>query len=94
MEDITPCATCLHCSTPFQSNNKLHAHLKDCASKQTAAAVDDATVAYYVAHSPGADTDALPPDLPIIKSDRLRVTQPGMAYKTWRYASALVGLIS
>ncbi|KAJ5494864.1 hypothetical protein N7463_010951 [Penicillium fimorum] len=36
--------------------------------------------------------DTLPPELPIIKSDRNRTTQPGMAYKTWRYASTVVGL--
>ncbi|KAG0157497.1 hypothetical protein PDIDSM_4682 [Penicillium digitatum] len=47
-QDLTPTATCLHCSAAFLSNNKLHAHLKDCASRHTAAAVDDTTVAYYI----------------------------------------------
>ncbi|QQK41290.1 reverse transcriptase [Penicillium digitatum] len=92
-EDLTPTATCLHCSAAFLSNNKLHAHLKDCASRHTAAAVDDTTVAYYVSQQDGTETDALPPDLPIIRSDRARATQPGMAYKSWRYASTVVGLI-
>ncbi|OQE32549.1 hypothetical protein PENFLA_c001G08144 [Penicillium flavigenum] len=98
-EDVTPTATCLHCSTAFhscstafQSNNKLHAHLKDCASKHTAAAIDDSTVAYYADSPLTNSTDALPPDLPVIKSDRMRTTQSGMAYKTWRYASTVVGL--
>ncbi|QQK42191.1 reverse transcriptase [Penicillium digitatum] len=92
-EDLTPTATCLHCSAAFLSNNKLHAHLKDCASRHTAAADDDTTVAYYVSQPEGTETDALPPDLPIIRSDRARATQPGMAYKSWRYASTVVGLI-
>ncbi|KAG0156744.1 hypothetical protein PDIDSM_3925 [Penicillium digitatum] len=92
-EDLTPTATCLHCSAAFLSNNKLHAHLKDCASRHTAAAVDDTTVAYYISQQEGTETDALPPDLPIIRSDRARATQPGKAYKSWRYASTVVGLI-
>ncbi|KAG0158329.1 hypothetical protein PDIDSM_5842 [Penicillium digitatum] len=53
----------------FLSNNKLHAHLKDCASRHTAAADDDTTVAYYDYQPEGTETDALPPDLPIIRSD-------------------------
>ena len=69
MEDITPSATYLHCYTPFQSNNEPHSYLKDYASKQTAAVVDDTIVAYYVAHLVGTATDALPPDLPIINSE-------------------------
>lgn len=73
MEDITPSATYLHCYTPFQSNNEPHSYLKDYASKQTAAVVDDTIVAYYVAHLVGTATDALPPDLPIINSDRPRI---------------------
>jgi dUTPase len=91
-DEAEPTVTCLHCSTTFMSNNKLHAHLKDCAPKRTAAAVDDETVAYYVS-PPAADSpDALPQELPVITSDRPRTSQPGMAYKTWRYASTVVGL--
>lgn len=64
-----PAATCLHCSGTFQSNNKLHEHLKDCVSKHTAAALDDTTVAYYATQPEGSEADALHPELPVIRSD-------------------------
>ncbi|KAJ5866178.1 hypothetical protein N7534_000731 [Penicillium rubens] len=43
----------------------------------------------YVA--PSTDPDTLPPELPIVQSDRPRVTQPGLQYETWRYLSTVVG---
>ena len=48
-------------------------------------------IANYVAPD-SADPDTLPQELPVLTSDRPRTSQPGMAYKTWRYASAVVGL--
>ncbi|CAG8239687.1 unnamed protein product [Penicillium salamii] len=79
--EIQPHVTCLNCRRMFTSTNKLHSHLESC--KPTAAGTPDESALANFADS----------SLPLIKSSRdYNTAQPGLGFRSWRYATAPVAL--
>ncbi|KAJ5689576.1 hypothetical protein N7462_003968 [Penicillium macrosclerotiorum] len=74
--------TCAHCRAGFASNNTLHKHLQACKPRAAADLPLEATA--YLATSA----------IPVIKSTRQAQHEPGYAFRSWRYATAAVGLNS
>ncbi|KAJ5543523.1 hypothetical protein N7535_005948 [Penicillium sp. DV-2018c] len=77
-----PSSVVSNCGSVFESNNKLHAHIRDKQHPQD----DPAPVA-------AGEGDDEVQYKPIIPSDNVYPSQaPGQVYKTWRYLSASVGV--
>ncbi|KAJ5752832.1 hypothetical protein N7520_008426 [Penicillium odoratum] len=72
--------SCLQCDTAFPSNNQLHAHFESCRPK-AAAPIDP--VVNFAACS-----------VPIISSSAQHTHDSGYAFRSWRYATATVGLMA
>ncbi|KAJ5232494.1 hypothetical protein N7468_005450 [Penicillium chermesinum] len=71
--------TCRHCQQGYTSNAALHVHLSTCKPQAAADLPFEATA--YMATN-----------LPVIKSDKTTYQEPGYAYRSWRYATAAIGL--
>jgi len=76
-----PTVTCLNCLQVFTSNSKLHEHLQDC-KPQAAADISTNVVANFAE------------SMPIFNSAVQPSHMPGYAFRSWRYATATIGLTS
>lgn len=77
-EDVI--VSCLRCDTTFPSNNRLHAHFETCRPR--AAAPIDPVVNFAA------------PSVPIIGYSAQHTHDSGYAFRSWRYATATVGLMA